>query len=130
MYTEKNDNDLAYFLHFQLDIIAKAIEELKKYLSTKANEFQKISTTLDKTPFGSRLNFTQKDLIKKAVKEPGRVFRVKAVSNSYSISENTARTYLAQLVEMKLFLPVKDGRTLLYIAPSDLTSRLQVGKAK
>ncbi|UYM14576.1 hypothetical protein [Endozoicomonas euniceicola] len=40
---------------------------------------------------GTKLNFVQKDLIKKSTKEPGRVFTVKEVANSYGISENTAR---------------------------------------
>lgn len=128
IYTERDDNDLTYFLYFQLDIIAKAFEELKKYLDSKANEFQKISEILEKTIWGNKLNFIQKDLIKKAVKEPGRVFSAKEVSNSYSISENTARSYLAKLAEMKLFLSTKDGRTIIYIAPSNLLSKLNSEK--
>lgn len=129
MYTERDENDLTYFIYFQLDIISKAFEELKKYLDLKADEFQKISETLEKTTWGRKLNFIQKDLIKKAVKEPGRVFSAKEVCNSYSVSENTARSYLAKLAEMKLFLSTKDGRTIIYIAPSDLLSKLNVGKS-
>lgn len=129
MYTEKDDNDLTYFIYFQLDVIAKAFEELKRYLNHKASEFKKISETLEKTSWGNKLNFIQKDLIKKAVKEPGRVFSAKEISNSYSISENTSRSYLAKLAEMKLFLSTKDGRTIIYIAPSDLLSKLKSGKA-
>jgi Fic family protein len=127
LYTEKDDNDLTYFLYFQLDIIAKAFEELRKYLNSKANEFQKIAEVLEKTTWGNKLNFIQKDLIKKAVKEPGRVFSAKEVSNSYSISENTARSHLAKLADMKLFLSTKVGRTLIYIAPSGLLSKLNSG---
>jgi len=128
MYTEKDDNDLTYFIYFQLEVITKAFEELKNYLNHKANEFKKISETLDKTSWGDKLNFIQKDLIKKAVKEPGRIFSAKEISNSYSISENTSRTYLAKLAEMKLFLTTKDGRTKIYIAPSDLLSKINSAK--
>ncbi|WP_223270200.1 hypothetical protein [Colwellia sp. C1TZA3] len=128
MYTEKDSNDLTYFIYFQLDIILHAFKELKKYLGKKTNEFQKIAEILEKTTWGNTLNFIQKDLIKKAVKEPGRIFSAKEVSNSYSISANTARAYLAKLAELKLFLTTKDGKTLIYIAPSDLLSKLNSGK--
>ncbi len=127
MYTEKDSNDLTYFIYFQLDIILHAFEELKTYLGNKTSEFKKIAEILEKTTWGNKLNFIQKDLIKKAVKEPGRVFSAKEVSNSYTISANTARTYLAKLAELKLFLATKDGKTLIYIAPSDLLSKLNSG---
>ena len=69
----------------------------------------------------------QKDLIKKGIKEPGRIFTVKGVVNSYELSENTARSYLNKLVESKLFLQTREGRTTLYFVPSDLASRLRLG---
>lgn len=129
MYTEKDDNDLTYFIYFQLNIIAKAFEELKSYLNNKVYEFEKISETLEKTAWGNTLNFIQKDLIKKAVKEPGRVFSIKEVSKSYSITDNTSRSYLNKLVKFKLFLSTKDGRKTIYIAPSDLLKKLNIVKA-
>ena len=129
MYTEKDDNDLTYFTYFQLEIIITAFDELKSYLSNKAHDFKEISEILEKTAWGDKLNFIQKDLIKKAVKEPGRVFSAKEISNSYAISANTARSYLAKLAEMKLFLSTKEGKTLIYIAPSNLLTKLNAGKA-
>lgn len=128
MYTEDDENDLTYFIYFQLEIITDAFEELKKYLDHKANEFKRISETLDKTSWGNALNFIQKDLIKKAVKEPGRTFTAKEVANSYSISENTSRSHLNKLVSLKLFFSTKNGRTTLYIAPSELVSKLKANK--
>ncbi|WP_394202483.1 Fic family protein [Marinagarivorans algicola] len=128
MYTEKDANDLTYFIYFQLDIILHAFEELKTYLGKKTNEFQKIAEILEKTIWGNTLNFVQKDLIKKAVKEPGRIFNAKEVSHSYAVSSNTARAYLAKLAELKLLLATKDGKTLIYIAPSDLLSKLDSGR--
>jgi Fic family protein len=125
MYTEKDGNDLTYFIYSQLEVIRSAFEELKSYLNKKAKEFQSISETLEKTEWGKQLNFIQKDLIKKAVKEPGRVFTVKEVSNSYSITKNTARTHLSKLADMRLFLSTKDGKTVIFIAPSDILSKLK-----
>lgn len=128
MYTEDDENDLTYFIYFQLEIISDAFEELKKYLDQKANEFKGISETLEKTSWGNVLNFIQKDLIKKAVKDPGRTFTAKEVANSYSISENTSRAHLKKLVSLKLLFSTKNGRTTIYIAPLELNSKLKTSK--
>ncbi|ELA9340984.1 Fic family protein [Vibrio parahaemolyticus] len=127
MYTEKDQNDLTYFIDFQLDIILAAFDELQQYLKMKTDEFYQVVDLLDNSKFKS-LNFVQKDILKKATKEPGRIFTVKEVANSYVISDNTARTYLNYLVKNKLLLQTKDGRTTLYLSPSDLRSRLTSGK--
>jgi Fic family protein len=129
LYTEKDYGDLTYFIYFQLEIILQAFEELKSYLNKKTEEFQEIADILEQTAWGEKLNFIQKDLVKKAVKEPGRVFSTKEVSNSYNISANTARKYLASLADFKLFLKTQDGKSIMYIAPSDLLAKLNKGKA-
>lgn len=126
LYTERDGNDLTYFIEYQLSIILAAIEELKKYLKNKTDEFNRVVEILDNSAIGRELNFVEKDIIKKGTKEPGRIFTVKEISNSYSLAENTARVYLNRLVDLKLLLQTKDGRTVLYFAPSDLKSRLHI----
>lgn len=126
LYTEKDQNDLTYFIDFQLDIILAAFDELQKYLKDKTDEFYQVVEILDNSQFNNILNFVQKDLVKKGTKDPGRVFTVKETANSYAIAENTARTYLNKLVTLKLLLQTKDGRTTLYVAPSDLMTRLKI----
>lgn len=125
MYTERDQNDLTYFIDFQLDIILAAFEELQAYLKSKTEEFNKVLQILENSKFSNLLNFVEKDLVKKGTKEPGRVFTVKETANSYGIAENTSRSYLNKLVDLKLLLPTKDGRTVLYFAPSDLMTRLK-----
>ncbi|GKR31049.1 Fic family protein [Aeromonas caviae] len=126
MYTEKDDSDLTYFIDFQLDIILQAFEELKKYLKQKTDDFYQVVALLEHSSINDKLNFIQKDLLKKGMKNPGSIFTAKGVANTYSVTENTARTHLNNLVDMKLLLPTKDGRTVLYIVPSDLKERIKV----
>lgn len=124
VYTEKDQNDLTYFIDFQLDIILAAFDELKQYLRVKTDEFNQVVELLEKSKYNA-LNFVQKDILKKATKEPGRLFTVKEIASAYVISSNTARTYLNALVKDKLLLQTKEGRTLLYLSPSDLRVRLK-----
>jgi len=129
LYTEKDENDLTYFIDFQLDIILAAFDELESYLESKTDEFNQVLKILENSRFSGILNFVQKDIVKKGTKEPGRIFTAKEISNSYSLAENTSRSYLNKLVELKLLLLTKDGRTRLYFAPSDLMTRLQSNEA-
>lgn len=126
MYTETDGNDLTYFFYHQLDTILTALNELGEYLDRKAREYERIELVLERTAWAAELGFIQKDLIKKAVKEPGRVFTAKEVANSYSVSENTARTHLAKLVDLKLLINAQSGRTKICIAPSDLAQKLNL----
>ena len=123
MYTERDQNDLTYFIDFQLDIILAAFDELQQYLRMKTDEFYQVVELLENSKF-HMLNFVQKDILKKATKEPGRIFTVKEIANSYVISDNTARSYLNALVKHKLLLQTKDRRTTLYLSPADLRARL------
>lgn len=124
LYTEKDQNDLTYFIDYQLDIILSAFDDLQNYLKDKTDEFYQVMENLEGSKYNDTLNFIQKDLIKKGTKEPGRVFTVKEVSSSYEISENTSRSYLNKLVTLNLLLQTRDGRTILYFVPADLKERL------
>ena len=126
LYSEKDHNDLTYFIDFQLDIILESFDDLQKYLKDKTTEFYEVIELLENSKFNASLNFVQKDLIKKGTKEPGRVFTVKEVANSYSISSNTARNHLNDLVDKKIFISSKEGKTALYLVPSNILKRLQI----
>lgn len=124
LYVQKDYGDLTYFIDFHLKVILKAFEELQAYLKEKTEEYYELIKVLENSKYKDKLTFIQKDLIKKGVKEPGRIFKVKSVQNAYSVSQNTARTHLKELEKAGIFLAVKLGRTTHYIAPSDLLSRL------
>lgn len=124
LYVQKDFGDLTYFIDFHLNVILTAFEELQEYLREKTEEFHELVKILENSKYKDRLTFIQKDLIKKGVKEPGRLFKVKSVQNVYGVSENTARRLLRELEQMGIFLPIKFGRATYYIAPSDLRGRL------
>lgn len=124
LFVQKDYGDLTYFIDFQVNVILTAFEELQEYLKVKTEEYYELVKILDHSKYKDKLNFIQKDLIKKGVKEPGRLFKVKSVQNVYSVSENTARKLLRELEKMRIFLPIRMGRAVHYIAPSDLRNRI------
>jgi len=116
LYSEIDENDLTYFIFYQVDIIIRAIDELLNYLEEKSKEFEEITKLLSTSKIGNSLNFIQKDIVKKAIKNPGRIFTSKEIVSDYGNTANTARKYLNELVDYKILAPIKNGRSIEYVA--------------
>jgi len=127
-YVDADDNDLNYFIFHQIDVILRAINELHKYLETQSREYQEVNAILHQSDLKKKLNFIQKDIIKIAIKNPGKIFKANEVAVDYDIAINTARTYLTRLLEYKILSFYKDGRTKAYIAPANLHELLKKAK--
>ncbi len=125
LYSEIDDNDLTYFIYYQVDIILRAIDELLTYLQNKSQEFEEMTRLLKGSSLGDSLNFVQKDIIKKAINGPGRAFVANEIAANYALSPNTARKYLNELVKFKILLSHRDGRTIEYLAPANIHERIQ-----
>ncbi len=68
LYSEIDDNDLTYFIYYQVDIIVRAINELEEYLEKKSMEYEEITNVLEGSSLNEQLKFVQKDIIKKLLK--------------------------------------------------------------
>jgi Fic family protein len=103
LYSETDDNDLTYFIHFKIKIMLSAYDDLKKYLQRKMkekiqlNEFQRIDN----------INERQALILKWIYDEPGLTLTVKEIQVRFNISNQTARTDLELLKEME-FIDVKN----------------------
>ena len=124
LYSEIDDNDLNYFIYYQVDVILRAIDELIEHLKEKSEDFREILVMLDNTTIGNKLNFIQKDIVKKAIKNPGRIFTSNEIVVDYNISANSARKYLNSLVKYKILASYKDGKAVHYIAPANIKEML------
>lgn len=126
VYTETDDFDLTYFLYHQVDVILKAVEALQNYIDRKQKEFYEFAEWINKSPLAKKLKRQHLEILKQAVKEPGKEFTSKQVSLDLEVTENTARSYLNKLAANKLLKVAKDGRTMLYVAPANLRDKLKL----
>ena len=126
IYTETDDFDLTYFLYHQVDVILKAVEALQDYIDRKEKEFYEFMEWIDKSSLAKKLKREHLEILKQAVKEPGKEFTSKTVSVDLDVTENTARSYLNKLATNKLLKVAKDGRTIVYIAPANLRDKLKI----
>ncbi|NOX32927.1 MAG: Fic family protein [Deltaproteobacteria bacterium] len=130
LYTETDDNDLTYFILYQLEIIKKAISELHEYLSEKMEGIKSAQDLLyGAKKLRNKLNIRQVSLLKHALSHPNFIYSINEYQNSYGIAYETARKDLMQMSDVFSFLKkLKDGRTFVFISPSDLKERIESQK--
>ena len=127
VYTETDDNDLTYFIYHQVGVVVQAVNALQDYIQRKQKELHEFMFWLDNSTVAKRLKRGQLDILRDAVKSPGRVFTVKSVANDLGVGGNTARHYLNDLADRDLLIPAKSavGKALRYIAPANLRDALK-----
>ncbi|MGO4727510.1 MULTISPECIES: Fic family protein [unclassified Inquilinus] len=123
--SELDHNDLTYFLLNQTKVVRLAIEGLQNYLARKAREIELVETWLDGTPYEGRFNHRQLDILKTGARSPGAQVTVDGHKNKHRVSYHTARADLEDLLAAGLLRKRQVGRGKAYVAPSDLTERLQ-----
>lgn len=110
-YTETDENDLTYFLIYQLEVIVGAIKELHGYLDRKIAEVQE-AERLAKV---QGLNHRQLALLGNAMWNAGTGFTIRSHATSHAVVYQTARSDLFGLVAAGLLeaRPHRAGGPLL-----------------
>lgn len=94
LYTEHDENDLSYFLHYNLIVMKKAYEELKSYLQRKINE--RNNTIIYNTI--PEINERQATILKIYTDNPNTILTIKELENRFGVSNQTARIDITTLV--------------------------------
>lgn len=121
LYTETDDNDLTYFLIAQTQVIRQAIRKLHEYIERKTTEMREVESHMRALDF---FNHRQVEVIRNALKHPGQRYSVAGHQKSHGVVYQTARTDLLDLGTRGLLEMRKQGKTMVFIAPSDLSERL------
>ena len=94
LYTEHDENDLSYFLHYNLIVMKKAYEELKSYLQRKINE--RNNTIIYNTI--PEINERQATILKIYTDSHNTILTIKELENRFGVSNQTARIDITSLV--------------------------------
>lgn len=119
--TEIDDNDLTYFISYQLEVVRRAIGELHQYLERKAAEVRRIEAVLRQS---GRFNHRQLAILGNAVRHSGARYTIRSHQHSHGVAYDTARTDLLELAEAGLLDRREQGRTYVFISPADFEDRL------
>jgi len=96
LYTEYDDNDLTYFILYNLRAMKKSFEELKLYLNRKTEENNSILLLANIKGINQR----QAQILKIINEKANTCLSVKEIENRFSVSNFTARTDLERLVTL------------------------------
>jgi Fic family protein len=114
VHTERDQNDLTYFLLYNLNAVRYGLEDLRKYLHEKQEEIARANSLLRAT---RGLNLRQKSVILHTLKHPHTTYTIDAHKNSHGISYQTARNDLLSLSKKGFFKIEKEGPKRLLFLP-------------
>jgi Fic family protein len=95
LHTEYDDNDLTYFIKYNIKSIDAALKSLKEYVKRKAEEKKQVFSLIKL----DGLNERQALIIKELADDKNKMLTVKQIETKFSISNQTARTDLTNLVD-------------------------------
>ena len=121
LYTETDDNDLTYFILYQLEVLRRAISDLDVYIERKVKEQRATEQRLQGL---LHFNHRQRSLISHALRHPNFQYTIEGHRTSHNIVYQTARTDLQQLADRALLQAHKIGRTWYYTPVRGMESQL------
>ena len=92
LYTENDNNDIGYFLHYNIEVLRKAADELKEYLERKSQQRHNVSLFVQQG-----MNQRQAQLMVRLEQNPDDVITVKEYAVLFGVANQTARSDLYEL---------------------------------
>lgn len=112
-YTEQDDNDLTYFIDYNLRKIKQAKRDFDSYVERRRSENKKM-TGIARSQY--QLNDRQIQLLRYYHKNSEECTSIKTYANIYRISRLTARKDLKRLEELGFIVSKKIGREVPFFA--------------
>ena len=94
-YTENDENDMGYFVAYNLKALETSFQQLREYIQRKQQEKKAASTFM----MAGNINQRQAIVLQRLTDEPDTIFTVKDVQELFSVSSMTARKDLTDLVQ-------------------------------
>ena len=121
LYTETDDNDLTYFIHYHLGVLDRALQALHRYIARKSEQRQQLEAVVrGLTDFNHR----QRALLGHALRHPNHRCTIHEHRMNHGVVYQTARTDLLDLVEAGLLASRKISNRWSFTAVDDLERRL------
>ena len=121
LYSECSENDLTYFILFNLDIIERSIKDVISLINKNEAQQKKNRFVLDKYP---QLNSRQRDILINAIKNPNREYKISTHQGLHKVSYATARADFLLLNELGLMDKHSSGKVNIFIPAKDIQNKL------
>lgn len=125
LFTETDENDLSYFVHFKIKTMKLAYTGLQTYLQRKFEE--KKAATKFLTIGG--INERQALMLQELSIEPDKVLRVVEIENRFGVSNQTARNDLKTLESLGLLKSIMiNKKESVFSKAADFDNRIEILK--
>ena len=122
LLSETDADDVTYFVHYQFDVIRRALAELESYVSKKTEEIKRVQKLLDES---EHFNYRQQALLSHALRHPGFRYSIQSHRTSHGVAYQTARQDLQHLAERGFLDKSQRGKTFIFRSPQDLVDRME-----
>ena len=122
LHTETDDNDLTYFIFYNLKATKQACEEAQSYIQRKQQEMTGLSAALRKYP---GLNLRQRSLLSHAIQHPHETYTFDAHRNAHGVVYQTARNDLLDLAEKGFLKKEKRGKEFVFVQADKMMDKLR-----
>lgn len=122
LYTETDEDDLTYFVVYQLDVLRRSIDELGQYLERRIAETHRIESFVRGSDV---LNHRQLDVVRRALRDPSEPVTIAEHQGRHRVTHQTARSDLLRLESLGLLEKRKRGRRFVFWPHEGMEQRLQ-----
>ena len=120
LYTEYDDNDLTYFVLYNIKAVKTSLDDLKLYIEKKKDERKQLLSLLKNTDFNDR----QIVLIQIILQDRNEYFSVKQVEKKFNVSNQTARNDLNDLISKEILITNIAGKKANFFAAENFEKKL------
>jgi Fic family protein len=111
LYAETDDNDVTYFINYNLMCMEKALENTRHFIEKKQKEQEEALKIARSHP---ELNYRQSEILKYFAKHKDEPITANDVVSKYNVVPQTARTDLLLLYKLEFVEMRKIGRKLVF----------------
>lgn len=103
LYSESDDNDIGYFITYNLDVLNKSFKELEAYIKRKIKEKKSATNFLIKL---KGINERQAEIVKMFADDTDIIITVKDIQGKFYISPTTAKNDIQGLVDKNILAEI------------------------
>lgn len=112
LHAEHDSNDIGYFIQYNLAVLNKSFDELRKYLLRKHNEKKKSERLLHL----GNVSVRQSEILNRFIENPDEVCTSVDITNRFGVSPGTAKSDLRDLTKKGYLSEFSlNGRTKGYV---------------
>jgi Fic family protein len=125
LYSETDDNDLTYFIMYQLKVTQNAMAKMREYLARQIEKQGQTGAVLRNLP---NLNERQLATVEYALEHNDAIFTFLEYQRQHNVTYITARTDLLELLERGLLQETKMGRQRAFLPSHGLENLITKSK--